>query len=159
MTEEQRPLRAYQPWTDLEYDIVERERAKKVGVNTLAKGLSRYPSEVERALERLRIYNEKIAKRNEAVEHRQAIKNFPERLIAKYGSGLRPLDAVLKPKTTLRDLAEIEKRVWNKPVTDYLLRKARRLILNGKNYDTLLRKARERVHLQIEISATLAGGK
>lgn len=92
----------------------------------------------------------------------EAIRNSPERLIAKYGSGLRPLDAVLKPKTTIlskADLAEIPEAWKNEYIRYHLIRKARRLIINGKNYDTLLRKARERVHLQIEISTTLAGGK
>lgn len=158
MTEEQRPARerAYQPWTDQEYGVLERMyKSKEWSLGRIALSLSRYPSEVELALERLRIYNEKIAKRNEAVEHRQAIKkvfeswetkqaneairNFPEHLIAEYGSGMSLLHK-LAPT-----LAEV--------------RKARRLILNGKDYDTLLRKALERVHLQIEISATLAGGK
>lgn len=89
----------------------------------------------------------------------RAIRKYPERLIAKYGSGLRPLDAVLKPKTsvlTKADLAEIEKRFLAK-YSEYF--GISPLVINGKNYDTLLGKARERVHLQIEISATLAGGK
>lgn len=166
MTEEQRPARAYQPWTDQEYGVLEkRYYEQNWSVERIALSLSRYPSEVGHTIRRLR-------DRKEAVEHRQAIKNFPERLTARYGRGLREfpvahlsrglcLDAVHKPKTPILDLSEIEKRIPDiyEEAWKHIIRKARRLVINGKNYDTLLRKARERVHLQIEISATLAGGK
>lgn len=144
MTKEQRPLRAYQPWTDQEYGALGGCYTGGVSVDALAKGLSRYPSEVENALIRLKFLNEAMTNRTQAQAHvnaadrgkeiHEAIRNFPEHLIDHYEG-------------------------WKKHAHDYLLRKARRLIINGKNYDLLLDKARKRVHLQIVISATLAGGK
>lgn len=136
MTEEQKPARAYQPWSDQEYGVLDGCRAGGVSVDTLAKGLSRYPSEVENALIKLKGLNEAMTNRAQAQTH---------------------VNAVHKPKTSIlsmEDLAGVDRQIH-----DYILRKARRLIINGKNYDSLLEKARKRVHLQIEISATLAGGK
>lgn len=98
MTEEQRPARerAYQPWSEQEYGVLERRyKSKDWSLGRIALSLSRYPSEIELALERLRSYNEELADKEET------IRNSPERLIAEYGSGLRPLDAVLKPKTSI----------------------------------------------------------
>lgn len=177
MTKEQRPARAYQPWTDQEYGVLDGCRAGGVSVDTLAKGLSRYPSEVENALIKLKGLNEAMTNSQKTQaqayvnavdrgkEIHEAIRNYPEHLIDHYGSGLRPLDAVHKPKTSIlskEDRDGIEKRVpegWkNKHVHDYILRKARRLIINGKDYDTILHRVKQRIRLQIEISATLARG-
>lgn len=170
MTEEQRPARAYQPWHDREYELLERlHYAYKTPLEQLAQQLCRFPSEIENALRRLDSLKEAMTnnQKTQAQAHvndsyrgkeiHEAIRNFPEHLIDHYGSGLRSLDAVLKPKTSIlskEDLAGVERQVH-----DYILRKARRLVINGKNYDSLLEKAKKRVHLQIEISATLAGGK
>lgn len=172
MTKEQRPARAYQPWRDGEYELLERlHYAYKTPLEQLAQQLCRFPSEIENALRRLDSLKEAMtnSQKTQAQAHvndsyrgkeiHEAIRNFPEHLIDHYGSGLRSLDAVLKPKTsvlTKADLAEIEKRFLAK-YSEYF--GISPLVINGKNYDTLLGKARERVHLQIEISATLAGGK
>lgn len=168
MTEEQKPGRACKPWTDGEYELLARLRyTHEWTVEQLARSLCRLPGEIEKALIKLKGLNEAMTNRTQAQAHvndsyrgkeiHEAIRNYPEHLIDHYGSGLRPLDAVHKPKTSILskgDLAEIEK-----DFPAYLIRRSSRLIINGKNYDLLLMKARKRVHLQIEISATLAGGK
>ena len=138
MTEEQKPGRAYQPWTDQEYELLARlHYTYKMTVNQIAGSICRLPSEVENALTKLGSLNEAMTNKQDQLANGRC--------------------NVYKPKTSIlskEDLAGVEK-----DFPAYLIRRSSRLIINGRNYNLLLLKARKRVHLQIEISAALAGGK